>query len=108
MTSEHRHTQVSQEVAHLAADYFARNSNGQSLLTVTHADVTEDFKEARIFFTVLPQTMEEKALDFAKRSRTEFRDHIRKHSRLPRIAHIDFHIDEGEKNRQRIDDLTRK
>jgi ribosome-binding factor A len=108
MTSEFRHTQVSQEIAHHAADYFARNSNHQSLITVTFANVTPDFKDARIYFTVFPEAMEEKALDFAKRSRPEFRDYLRKHSKLPRIAHVDFDIDYGEKNRQRIDDLTRK
>ena len=108
MMSEHRHTQVSQEIAHLAADYFARNSNRQSLITVTFADVTPDFKEAHIYFTVMPEAMQENALDFAKRSRPEFRDYIRKNSKLPHISHVDFDIDYGEKNRQRIDDLTRK
>src|SRR3989344_9295330 len=103
-----RQTQVAQEVAHMAGEFLARESNVKALLTVTHADVSPSFKEVKIFFSVLPQTMEAQALKFAKRSRTDFRAYLKKHARLHPIPIVDFEIDLGVKNRQRVDELTRK
>lgn len=102
-----RQIQVAEILAHLAADFFARESNGQSLVTVTHADVSPDLKNVSIFFTVLPETFEDKVLQFAKRSRTDFRDYVKSHAAMKFLPTFDFEIDYGEKNRQRIDDLTR-
>src|SRR3989338_2816246 len=102
-----RQTQVSEVIAHMAGDFLARESAVKALITVTHADVSPSFKEVKIFFSVLPQTMEAQALKFAKRSRTDFRAYIKNHSRLHPIPVVDFEIDLGEKNRQRIDELTR-
>ena len=102
-----RQTQVAQLVAERAADFFARESNQQSLITVTRSDVSPDLKNGMVFFTVLPEKAERQALDFAKRNRSEFRQFLTQKTKLKRIPTIDFEIDYGEKNRQRIDDLTR-
>lgn len=103
-----RQTQVAEILAHLAADFFARESNGQSLVTVTRADVSPDLKNVLIFFTVLPEKYEDNVLAFSKRSRTDFREYVRKHSAMKFLPTFDFEVDYGEKNRQRIDDLTRQ
>lgn len=102
-----RQTQVAETLARLAADYFARESNRESLITVTRADVSPDLKNVIIFFSVLPERYEEPALHFARRSRTDFRTFIKEKASLRYLPNIDFQIDYGEKNRQRIDDLTR-
>ena len=102
-----RQIQVAEIIAHAAADYFARESNYESLITVTRADVSPDLKNAIIFLSVLPESAEENVLHFAKRSRADFRDFIKGKSRLKFLPNFDFEIDYGEKNRQLIDDLTR-
>jgi len=102
-----RQIQVAEILAHLAADFFARESNGQSLVTVTRADVSPDLKNVLIFLSVLPEKFEDNVLQFAKRSRTDFREYVRKHAAMKFLPTFDFQIDYGEKNRQRIDDLTR-
>ncbi len=93
---------------HRAADFFARESNRESLITVTRADMTPDFKEIVVYFSVLPESQEEKALAFAKRARTDFREYLKEKTRLSPIPTVDFELDYGEKNRQRVDELTRK
>ncbi len=103
-----RQIQVSETLAHLAADFFARESNRESLITVTRADVSPDLKNVKIFFSVLPEKFEDKALAFAKRSRSDFREFIKDKSALRYLPTIDFEIDFGEKNRQLIDELTRR
>lgn len=103
-----RQTQVSETIAHRAADFFARESNRRSLVTVTRADISPDLKNVLIYLSVLPETEEESVLHFAKRNRTEFREYLKKSTVLKMLPTVDFEIDYGEKNRQRIDDLTRQ
>ena len=103
-----RQVQVEETIAHHAADFIAREIAVKALITVTHADMSPTYKEATIYFSVLPATMEKEALKFAKRARSDFRDYLRKNTKLHPIPTVDFAIDLGEKNRQRIDELTRK
>lgn len=103
-----RQTQVSETIAHLAGEFFARESTLKALITVTRAAIAPNFKNATIFFSVLPQTSEEAALTFAKRSRSDFRAYLKTRSFLHPLPVVDFVIDLGEKNRQRVDELTRK
>lgn len=89
----------------LAARFLLLNGNKSSLLTVTDVKLTRDGKYATIFFTVFPDSFEKTALEFAKRKRSEFKEFIKENSKLGRIPQIDFEIDSGEKNRQKIDTL---
>tara|TARA_B100000745_G_scaffold298244_1_gene246554 strand:+ start:1862 stop:2182 length:321 start_codon:yes stop_codon:yes gene_type:complete len=100
-----RKQKVSEQIAHLAADYLGRESNRQSLITVTHADISPDLSNATIYFTVMPDSYEDTALDFAKRKRTEFRSYVKNHTQLRRLPFFDFEIDHGEKHRQYLDML---
>ncbi|OHA99891.1 MAG: hypothetical protein A3H52_00510 [Candidatus Zambryskibacteria bacterium RIFCSPLOWO2_02_FULL_39_26] len=94
------------EILHdLGARFLSLNSNKSSLLTVTNVELTKDEKRATIFFTVFPENFEKTALEFAKRKRSEFKEFIKEESKLGRIPFLDFAIDSGEKNRQRIDSL---
>ena len=102
-----RQIKVAEAIAHMAADFFARESNAQSLITVTRADVSPDLKNVKVYLTVLPEKFEDTVLAFAKRNRTDFREYVKHNSVLRHLPNFDFEIDYGEKNRQRIDDLTR-
>ena len=102
-----RETQISEEIQHAAADFLARESNRESLITVTRVELSPDLKKATIFFSVMPESYEKHALDFTKRMRSDFKKYLYDHSRIGVRPLIDFEIDYGEKNRQRIDDLTR-
>lgn len=100
-----RQLQVSEQLAHLAADFLGRESNRQSLITVTRADVSPDLSQATVFFTVLPDSYQNTVLDFAKRKRTEFRTYIKKNTHLRRLPFVEFEIDFGERHRQHLDTL---
>ncbi len=95
-----------QEILHdLGARFLNLNGNNSSLMTVTRAELTPDGKHATIFFTVFPESFEKTALEFAKRKRSEFKEFVKENSKLGRIPQMDFEIDLGEKNRQKIDSL---
>ena len=100
--------QVGEAIAHTAADFFARESNRESLITVTRADISPDLKNVMIYFSVLPEKMEQSALNFAKRVRTDFREYLKKKNAMKFLPTVDFAIDYGEKNRQHVDEAIRR
>jgi ribosome-binding factor A len=94
------------EILHdLGARFLLRESSPSSLITVTRVELTSDGKHATIFFTVFPESFEKTALEFAKRKRSEFKEFVMDESLLGRVPQLDFQIDFGEKNRQKIDKL---
>jgi len=97
--------QISEQIAHLAAEFLGRESNRQSLITVTRADVSPDMARSTIYFTVMPTSYEDSALEFTKRLRKEFRAHVKKNTQMRRLPFFDFEIDHGEKHRQHLDTL---
>ena len=95
-------------VRELAADFTQRESSGSSLITVTRCELSENMRSATIYVSVFPDTAGESALNFLKRKRQDFKNHVKSHSRLRFIPFFDFELDMGEKNRQRLDELRDK
>jgi ribosome-binding factor A len=104
--SDIRTQRLRDELKVLGAQFLELSNNGSSLLTVTDIKLSGDKKHATVFFTAFPESFEKTALEFAKRKRSDFKQFVRDKSRIPRIPQLDFEIDMGEKNRQRIDELS--
>ena len=83
-----------------------REANPQSLITVTRVDMGNDGKSANIFISVFPTTAESAAVAFANRHRGDFGDFYKKQRRGAYPPKVEFFIDLGEKNRQRMDELS--
>lgn len=92
----------------VAAQFFLRESGTRSLVTVTDATISADFKYATIYITTFPTSEEVSALEFAKRKRTDLREYLKNHSKMRILPVLEIKIDEGERNRQRIDELTQQ
>lgn len=93
-------------ITKFAAEYFSVESNNDSLMTVTKTEMLDKGRRAIIFFTALPREKEDEALAFAKRRRNDFRQFVMNKKSFGFTPRIDFAIDEGEHNRQRIDELS--
>jgi ribosome-binding factor A len=102
-----REEKVGNIIKKLASEFLSRESNRTSLITVTGVRMEDHERNAIVQFTVLPENQASVALAFAKRKRSDFREHFKKHTRLKFIPRFDFEIDKGEKFRQRIDELLR-
>jgi ribosome-binding factor A len=99
--------EIISEILHrLAAQFVLDESSKSSLLTITRVDVSPTGKEAKIFFTTLPEDQEETALKFLERKTPEFKRYVCDESRINIVPHITFKIDYGERNRQRLDTLS--
>jgi ribosome-binding factor A len=101
-----RNETMKERVREAAAEFLARESNRQSLVTVTAAEVDEKGQRARIYITVLPDDYEEEALQFANRNKREFGMFLLKKVRGMRVPQLEFVLDRGEKMRQRLDELS--
>ncbi len=103
-----RQDKISNLIRKHTAEFLMKEDNKTSLITITQATVSPDLKRGTIFITVLPESKEKAALDFAKRKRGEIREYLKKNMETKVIPFIDIEIDKGEKNRQKIDELLRE
>lgn len=103
-----RQLKVSGEIKNFAGDFFERESSGLSLITVTRVTVSRDMHYATVYITVLPESKEQAALDFARRQRPELRHYVMKRWKSKTIPFFEIEIDYGEKNRQNVNTLLRQ
>lgn len=103
-----RQLQIEQQVLGITQDFFQRESSGASMITVTRTEVSRDMKNGTVFISVLPESKEEAAINFAKRMRSELRHFVMKRLPVKVIPFFEVEIDYGEKNRIHIDELLRK
>lgn len=97
---------IAEMIHRLAARFVREEASQSSLLTITRVELSPTGKEAKVFFTTLPEDQEETALKFLERKTSEFKLYVRDESRIGFVPHIDFKIDYGERNRQRLDELS--
>ena len=101
-----RNEKIAEALREAAAEFLAHEAGPQSLVTVTRAAVSSDAKRGVIYITAFPDDAEMAALQFANRHRGELAEFFKKHVRGAYLPHVEFVIDRGEKNRQRLDELS--
>src|SRR3989344_9292407 len=96
---------IREALHHAAAEFLSREAGRQSLITVTGVRLNESGKSAEILMTVFPEEQEGPALAFANRKRFEFVEFFKSRVKGALPPRVEFLIDRGEKNRQRLDEL---
>jgi ribosome-binding factor A len=104
---KHPH-QLEEKIAHVTAAFLNEISNKTSLITITRAQLNERKTVCTLFFVVLPDTEEENALIFMKRSAGDLRHYLRSHGGMMRVPHIEMCIDIGDKHRRLMDTVSRQ
>lgn len=95
-------------IRHAAAEFMAEAADQTSLITVTNVHLAPKGDRATILVTVFPDEKEKDALAFAARQGGKLRDFIGQRISLQRLPYISFALDVGEKNRQKIEELSQK
>lgn len=104
---ENKDNKLKEILRELAAEFFSRESNRQSLITITDVDVYAHGSRARILMTVLPTDQEQTAVAFAQRQVGDFKQYVMEKSRIGRIPFFEVALDVGEKNRQKMDEISK-
>ena len=103
--NDNRNERMQEAVREVAAEFLSRESNRDALITVTRAVMSQAGRHCNIFISVLPDSRENQALAFANRNRSEFSEFFKKKVKgMP--PQVEFMLDLGEKNRQRLDELS--
>ena len=101
-----RKFKIQEVLREIVAEFINRENNKTSLITITRVDISPNLSSGDIYVSVFPETAEESALNFLKRKRPDVKEEIKKKMHLRKIPFIDFKIDQGEKNRQKIQEIS--
>jgi ribosome-binding factor A len=104
----HHDEKIVSRLVQLAATYIAREAGRKTLITPTRAMVSSDGSNATVYVSVFPDADAPHAMEFLARHAHDFRDYLRKESRIARLPRVRFEHDLGEMHRQHLDDLSRE
>jgi len=103
--SEFRSEKITNHVKELAALFIEKEAGPTSMITVTRVVLSPDNKRAKIMISVLPKEKEAAAYGFIRRNLGDLRKYVSKGLKINPVPFLEVAIDEGEKNRQRIEEL---
>lgn len=106
--SEFRNLKITNQIKELSASYIKNITGITSMITVTRVILSTDRKKAKIMISVLPRDKENAAYGFIRRNLGDIRKHVTKNLKINPIPYLFVEIDEGEKKRQKIDELLSK
>jgi ribosome-binding factor A len=103
--NQRHYLQLADQLRECASHFINEWSNRQSLITITDVQLSEQTEKVIFYVTIYPENAEGSALGFLLRKRGECRTYLKTHLPLGRIPHVEFALDEGEKNRKKVDSL---
>ena len=99
---ENHNEKFEKAITREAAQYFEREGNHSSLITVTRTILTKRGNGATLFISVFPTDKEKAALDFIQRSLGDLRKVLREKIRARSIPSLRIVADHGEQERENI------
>ena len=101
------HIQLAQQLQACASRFVSTWSNRTSLITITDTVLTTRADKVTFLVSVFPEDASGPALGFLMRQRGECREYLKQQVPMAQIPHVEFALDAGEKNRQRVERLLR-
>ncbi len=93
-------------VQHSVGAFLSTLQEPGTLITVTDIKTRDREKSATIFVTIYPESKETETLQRLIRELRNLREYVKTHEKLLNIPFFDYKIDKGEKNRQRIEEIS--
>ena len=103
-----KNEKLRREIARQAGNFILNNSNHTSLITATNVVIASNGTSGLVLISVIPTHKETAALEFLKRQEREFSHYLKANIKTGFIPHFKFEIDKGEKNRQLIEEISKK
>ncbi len=103
-----RNVILKKHLQEVAADFVSINSNRTSLITITDSKLTKKSDKITFLVSVFPENAEGPAIGFLMRKRGECKRYLKEKTRIQHVPHVEFALDTGEKNRQKVDELLKK
>ncbi len=104
-----RKEKLSSLLTELISEYMkTRVQSPSSAITITRLEISDDFKKVVIFVTMYPEDTQRETMRILKKERVKLRKTVGKSLTTKFIPSFEFRIDEGEKSRQRIEELIKE
>jgi len=106
--STRRQERVNSLLQHLLGEFLKREADFKGVVVaITHIDISQDLKFAKVFVSVFPESEEEGVLRKLAELRKEFMQYVGKHSKFKFLPSFEFIIDESEKKRAGVENLLK-
>jgi ribosome-binding factor A len=103
-----RKQRIEEEVKKVVASYIEKESNRDALISVTRIVLNDKFTHGYVYVTVLPESKEGSVIFFLTRNGSDIKNFLRKKIPHLKSPFLEFIIDSGEKNRLRIEELSKE
>ena len=101
-----REEKLKKQIMEHAAKFIELDANRNALITVTNCDISPKQNHATVYVTILPEKQEEEIIKDLEAKAGEMRKYIFDHLRIRAVPALKIVIDYGEKNRQRVEELS--
>ncbi|KKQ34929.1 MAG: Ribosome-binding factor A, partial [Candidatus Nomurabacteria bacterium GW2011_GWB1_37_5] len=101
----HRQIKMENQIKELSAEFFERELNVKSLVTVTNIFLSPNYKHVDIFLSILPEKDADSIIKISREKTGELRKYLSQKMKIRFLPEIEIKHDLGEKNRQRIEEL---
>lgn len=78
------------------------------LISVTGVKISSDLKKAKILVSIYPIEKEKEVLEVLKSRLSDLRNYVKSQIKMKFLPFFEIDIDEGEKSRQRVEELLKK
>lgn len=90
----------------IVAQFLETEGEPGLLITVTNITISKDLRYSTIYLSIFPENKERETLITLDKKKKDLRNFVKIHTRLKTLPFFDIRIDEGEKNRQKIDAIS--
>lgn len=104
-TMHHRRERIRSLVHKTASQFLESQLKTDALVTVTGVDLSPDLRKAKVLISVRPVEKEELEMKEIKKITPKFINFIKKQFKMKYLPRFEFVIDEGEKKRQRVEEI---
>lgn len=103
-----RQEKINSLIRELASKFIQVNAKiKDGLITITKTEISSNLKNVKIYLTVFPEKKEKEALRILRSVYYDWQKYLASKFKARFLPHSEFLIDEGEKNRQRIEELLK-
>ncbi len=108
MATARRQEKMKSLLRRLVSEFLLRMDFKNQIISVMEVRISENLRFAKIFLSVYPEKESEKILESVKSKTGEIKKYLASKVKIKFMPEMEFKIDEGEKNRQRIEEILKK
>lgn len=100
-----RTDKVNSLLRNIVSSFIGREFKNGAIITVTHVDVINDLKKAKIFISIFPDNKSDEIMKLLQNKSWDLKKYAQPLLKMKFLPEFEFEIDYGEKNRQKLEEI---